>query len=68
MRGCSFFDPPTVGISHDLFMLDNAGVYWFGGNPPANFYLETVPVPEPASLLVLGSGVMGLLALRRRRA
>lgn len=66
--GLLVFNPPTVGTSHDLFMIDNGGPYWFGGNPVANFYLETVPVPEPASLLVLGSGVMGLLALRRRRA
>lgn len=66
--GLLIFDPPTVGTSHDLFMRDNIGVYYFGGNPTANFYLETVPVPEPASLLVLGSGVMGLFALRRRRA
>lgn len=66
--GLLIYNPPTIGASDDVFMMDNVGLFWFGGSPVANFYLETVPVPEPASLLVLGSGVMGLLALRRRRA
>ncbi|MDW8290120.1 MAG: PEP-CTERM sorting domain-containing protein [Armatimonadota bacterium] len=66
--GLLIYHPPTIGTSHDLFTFNNTGPFWFGGNPPANFYLETVPVPEPASLLVLGSGVVGLLTWRRRRA
>ncbi len=33
-----------------------------------NFTLEAVPVPEPASLAVLGMGGLGLLARRRRPA
>lgn len=66
--GLLIYDPPTIGFSDDVFMQDNTHRFFFGGNPKANFYLQTVPVPEPASMLVLSSGVIGLFALRRRRA
>jgi hypothetical protein len=66
---------PTVGTSDDVFAWDqnNNGVidtgeyFFFGGNPVANFAIEVYAIPEPASMIALGSGLVGLLALRRRR-
>lgn len=72
-------NPPTIGSSNDLFFRTTnpfggfgnnpvGGLFFFGGNPVANFAWEVALVPEPTMLSLLSvAGLAFVGRLRRRR-
>lgn len=69
--GPGYFDPPVVGSSQDYFWLSDMGNEWtpysWGGEPVANFAAKFEAVPEPASMAVLGFGLLLATSGRRLR-
>lgn len=64
-------DDPFGGYVSDIARnhaqdFDGGGVGPSFANVTANESLQPTPVPEPASLVLLGSGVVALVARRRR--
>jgi hypothetical protein len=58
-----------VTLSPNLFsgLGDQIGVHWASATCANDYINGTVPVPEPATMLLLGSGLIGLAGYGRKK-
>jgi hypothetical protein len=67
--GFSFGDGTSMYYTYDLTVIDAGEVYQLSpdGNDITIYTSDVAPVPLPASALLLGSGMVGLIAFGRVR-
>jgi hypothetical protein len=65
--GLNLFEPPSVGVSDNTFLIVDTGIIETAVSSNENLYFQITAVPEPSTLSLLGAGLAVAGVWRRRR-